>query len=335
MTIGGNFQGGTAGNYAGAIYDGENPIGNVTIGGSLSGGAGDYSGYIVAESGLGLVKIGGGFTGGSGTESGYIGSYYGNIAGISITGDITGGTGICERGRSSPIPRFLAWSKVSGSIIGGVGSNSGSLYAEAGSGPISIGKDLKGGGGADSGFLEPEYGANGPITIGGSIIGGGGSYSGAVYVDESGIGSIVVKGNLQGGVGPNSGTIYSYLDLKSASIGGSITGGAGNDSGMVISYGDISQLVVKGNVSSGPGAFSGAIQAAQHIVSLTIGGDVVGTAGSNVEIIGQQAVDNLVIGGNLTFSQVLADHTAAHSNTSPSENFANATIGAVEDRRRL
>jgi hypothetical protein len=218
---------------------------------------------------------------------------------------------------------------VGGSVIGASGTQSAYVYAEAGSGAITIGKNLQGGSGSDSGFLAPEYGPNGQITIRGSVLGGGGSYSGAIYVEESSLTSVIIKGNLQGGAGANSGEVYSDLDLKSLAIGGGIIGGAGSDSGSVISYQDIVHMTVGGGVASGTGALSGAIQSGKHIVSLSIGGDVIGTATSNVEIIAEQAIDSLAIGGKLSFSQVLAGYTASDSNTAIKEYSAQATIGTV------
>ena len=125
-----------------------------------------------------------------------------------------------------------------------------------------------------------------------------GSYSGAIYTDETAIDSLTVKGSLTGGQAANSsGYICTPISTSSRSASAATSPAAlgWNDSGAVLSYRDIQSMTVKGGVTSGAGAFSGSIQGENHIDSLTIGGDVVGTAGANVEIIAQQAIDSLVI----------------------------------------
>ncbi len=328
ITIGGDFVGGAA-DSNGYINASNGSIGAVSIKGSMTGGSGESSGKIEAQTGIASVKIGKNLTGGSARNAGYITTNSGDIGSVSIGGDLIGGSAGRRAGAIDVSSGKIGSVDIKGSVVGGAGEYSASIYAN-GFGKLTIGKDLKGGGGSNSGYVEPAYGRSGPITVGGSIIGGGGSYSGAVNASNSSLDSLTVKGDLQGGGGANSGYVYSKLDLKNLSIGGSITGGSVADSGAVYSAADIVKMSVKGGVSSGAGAFSGSIQSGKNLVSLTIGGDVVGTAGTNVEILGQQSIASLTVGGKLSFAQVLAGYTAATDNTTLTEFSADGTIGTVK-----
>jgi hypothetical protein len=210
-----------------------------------------------------------------------------------------------------------------------MGDYGASLFAKLSSGAISIGKDLKGGDGLQTGFIEPSNGVHAPITVGGSIIGGGGSYSGAIKVDYSSLGSLVVKGDLAGGAGPNSGFVYALLPIDSLTIDGHLTGGLGQDSGAIYSAYDLVHVSVKGGVASGAGPFSGSIQSGKTIGTLSIGGDVTGTAGSNVEIIAQQSIQSVSIHGKVSHTQILAGDKASDTNSTLAEYSPQATIGSI------
>ncbi len=188
VTIGKGVQG-SSGLYSGSVTaDGTlAATSSVTVGGALSGGAGDYSGDIFANSTLGQVQIVGGVQGSTGDGSGEVGSFYGNVAGVTVGNPV------------SPV--------VVGSVVGGTGSDSGGIFADSGVlGPVQITGNLQGGSVsgtqslAVSGFI---FGAHiTSVTITGSVIAG--TNTGTGRLTDSGaisatydIGAITV-GNLVG-----------------------------------------------------------------------------------------------------------------------------------------
>ena len=169
----------------------EADIGSLTIGGSLIGGADQFSGYIGCEGALGALKIGGDLRGGAGLGSGLI-EAVGKLASVTIAG----------------------------SILGGTGKSSGGLVNYADMGPVKIGRDLRGGAGEGSGFTT-SAGNLTSLSIGGSLVGGPAQSSGNVSVGGD-VGSLKIGRDLIGGYNRFAGCIECGGFLESLTIGGAI-----------------------------------------------------------------------------------------------------------------
>ncbi|HEX4086623.1 MAG TPA: hypothetical protein VHY22_17050, partial [Chthoniobacteraceae bacterium] len=216
-------------------------IHSVSIGGSVIGGQGDYSGYITDAQTIQSVVIGGDLIGGS----------YGGSSTLSYTGAIssTAGTGIGSV-------------KIGGNIFSGSNSgsgtltNSGSITSAAAIGSVAVGGGLFGNStqpvliSAVGQATKPASGADiaiGSVTVGGNAVYAnilaGFSAAGANTNADASIASVIVKGNLQAsnivagaqqanppywGVGDtlptsnNSGTLIA--DIGSVTVGGLIIG---------------------------------------------------------------------------------------------------------------
>ncbi|MGB8169432.1 MAG: DUF4394 domain-containing protein, partial [Chthoniobacteraceae bacterium] len=130
-------------------------IGSVNILGSLIGGALPLSGLIYVNGKLGPVKIGGDLIGGGGDNSG-------SIQGTKLTSVVIG-------------------SAHPGSIRGGAGFFSGSIFGATGIGSIKITGSLHG----DVGFVSGNINSSGnvgPITIGGDMEGNIADQSGRMFI---------------------------------------------------------------------------------------------------------------------------------------------------------
>ena len=173
-----------------------------------------------------------------------------------------------------------------GSIIGGDGANSGSIFGSftndstIGSGAdinfVRVLGDIVGGKGDNSGkILAPNINA---VVVGtksdpGNLIGGEGIESGLILAGQN-LGRVVVRGDLVGGEGRNSGEIFSSGSIGSVRVSGSVLGGDGVDSGSVVAREDIASVVVVENIHGGAGATSGTIQADGSVNYLQIGKDL-------------------------------------------------------------
>ena len=103
-------------------------LGSVSIGGSLIGGGGNFSGRIISEGAMGVVRVRGDVLGGGGSESAEIRS--------GDFGDTTRGT--------------LAGVTIGGSLLGGAGNLSGRIESNGAMGAVKIAGKVQGGGGSES-----------------------------------------------------------------------------------------------------------------------------------------------------------------------------------------
>ena len=273
-------------------------LSSVTIGGSLIGGAADFSGRVFTQGDMGMVKIGHDVQGGAGLQSGYLGSGLGKLAGVSIGGSLIGDG--MDSGKITSIGG-TGLVKIGGNSIGGKGSGSGSVFSSSKLIGVSIAGTLRGGGGQGSGEIRGDAGV-GPVKIGGDVVGGTGDFSGRMvgatiesvtvggsFIGNSGencggvlssgdLGPVKVGHDVQG-AGPDSGTIISNGKMKSVTIGGSLLGGAGDFSGKIGSDGDMGAVKIAHDVQGGLGSNSGFIGSSGKLASVTIGGSLLG--GSN------------------------------------------------------
>lgn len=295
-------------------------LGPTTIGGSLRGGAADFSGQIQASGAWRSVTIGGSIIGGDGMNSGQIQGDL-SIGSVRVAGAIVGGDGSFS-GFVKSTGGSVGAVTIGQSIIGGKGNSSGQIFSGSTLGPVTIRGSLVGGDGKTSGAVE----ANGKLvsaTIGGSVIGGVGQFSGEVFA-ASEMGPVRITGSVMGGDGSESGIVNGSAGAKSVTIGGSIVGGAGPKSG-AINVGPLGAASVTGDVRGGDGPDSGRISAvgtlgpvkigrsllgghgdrSGRIVStgaaktVTIGGAMLGDFGPNSGEISVEALDALTIGGDL------------------------------------
>ena len=168
---------------------------------------------------------------------------------------------------------------IGGSLIGGVGGNSGSIVSQGDIGAVTIGRDVQGGSGSSSGIIQ-SYKLIASVAIGGSVIGGSGSFSGVID-SLKGVGPVTISHNVQGGTGPYSGVITSYGNLGTVKIFGSLLGGSGNNSGDIFSNGDMGAVTIYRNVQGGSGYNSGFINSIGDLVSVKILGSLIGGSHNN------------------------------------------------------
>ncbi len=147
--------------------------GGFQIGGSVIGGAADYSGDLFASSDVGASQVGGNIVGGSATgESGWL---------------ACGGT--------------LTSLQVGGSLEASPGTYNGSINATLGIGNIKIGGDILGTSedGTAAGTIDAGKGGINNIEIDGSIIAVSNNFgTGPAILAERKIGSMLVKGSIDG-----------------------------------------------------------------------------------------------------------------------------------------
>ncbi|HEV7404352.1 MAG TPA: hypothetical protein VGO11_15535 [Chthoniobacteraceae bacterium] len=263
MTIGGSIMGGTqldngeiragsitslhvVGNViaglnhtAGSIRVLNTTMGALTIDGSVSGAieiatdttslkiGGDLTSAVQGKS-FGPITIGHEFAGSIvgtsfgkttvGVLTGSLRTTAGGIGFVTIKGDDLGGidsnTGI-------------AGVKISGSLIGGVSSGLGAIFAAGLIGSVEIGGDVRGGTAQVTGIIHATGpGSNIPsVNIHGSLVRGTVLDTGDLYADE-GFGRITIGGDILGGNRPNTsidaGYIHTQGSIGSLTVGGTV-----------------------------------------------------------------------------------------------------------------
>jgi hypothetical protein len=254
-------------------------IGNVTIGGSLTGGLGKESGRIRADTSLGNVTIGGSIVGGNDADlsdavvqaqnSGTI-DCGGAVGTVKVGGGLVGGNAFFA-GRIDAATT-IAGVNIGGSIVGGLGGFTGCVTSGSTIGPVKVGFDVQGGIGAGGGEIT-SHGLLTSVTIGGSLLGGqgGGAIIGAAA------GAIVIRGSVVGGVSADAGYIKSSGGLGSMQLGGSLIGGDFNNTGTITAQG-AGAITIHGDILGG-NAFgttvsdTGSIHV-KRLASLTVGGSI-------------------------------------------------------------
>jgi hypothetical protein len=233
---------GADGTYSGSVGAGHN-VRSVTVGGSVYGGNGNYSGDIFAAltmSGkISKVSVGGSVVGGAGYDSAMIGgglissgpTLACSLGIVTIGNDVVGGSGI-QSGDVWALAGTLDQLRVKGSLIGGLGTSSGSIQADGHVGSIHISGSVCGGPGDLSAWISL-FSSIGSLEIDGSLIGGSGGSSGAVWA-KGGIKMLTIHGDVRGGSGGSSGDVNSNgVGIATTKIGGAIVPGTGASSGIV------------------------------------------------------------------------------------------------------
>jgi len=238
VTVGGSVIGGKT-NFSGLIAA-INGLGPVKIAGDLVGAAGIASGYLEGPN-INSLTIGGSMLGGAGLFSGTalagslvfngVPSLTGSFGNVTIGGDQRGGDGLF----SGSLASGLGMGKVSigRDQVGGAGSASGIVFAQnagADIASVTIGGDARGGTATFSGGILAG-GALGPVTIQGDVIGtaeqaylirGGGALVGSKSVALM---SLKVGGDFDhalilAGYGNNNAPVNGHAQIGAITIGG-------------------------------------------------------------------------------------------------------------------
>jgi len=295
-------------------------IGNITIVGSVIGGAGRDSSEIFANGNIGKILIGGNITGSTGAFSAEIEANA--IASITVNGSLTGGDGA---GSGSFLPGTMGNVTIAGSVIGGNGSDSAAIFSSGDLGKVVVGQDLIGG---SSNATSPSF--TGYIEASGKIAG--------VF-----IGGSVVAGSTTAGGLLESGSIRAGITIASVQINGNLVGtttqnaiiDAGSAIGAILIGGRVDHAQILAGYTTDPdtGALSAANGAAQ-IGKLTVDGDwiagtvMAGTAvgadtlpGTSDDIpiagagSGKGAISSITIFGQVFGTAAAGDHFGFISST--------------------
>ena len=254
-------------------------IGTLKIDGALKGGADANSGQVSVTGRISNVLIKD-IIGGDGSGSGLIlGDLNtgGSVGTVKVTGSITGGDG----DNSGEIRAARIGNVTVGSLIGGAGGESGTVSSTGPLGTVTVKTDIVGGAGSVSGnfFAGTDMGA---VKIGGNVIGGTGEQSGVILAGGR-IASVSILGTLTGGTEDNTGLVRANgagigaVSIGKNAAGDSIVGGAGESSGVVIANGKIASVALLGTLRGGAGENSGLIRAnGEGIAAVSIGRNVAG-----------------------------------------------------------
>lgn len=303
-------------------------IGSAIIADSIKGGKGINSGSISAGKILKKLTVGNEVIGGEGGLSGSVQG--GSIKFVSIGDSIKGGSG--DNSGSVISSGTLTKLLVTNDVVGGTGKFSGNVRV-GGIVDVEIGGSLKGGVGPDSGVV---FATNDIKSVGivGNIEGAGGTASGGVLANGV-LKSVVVDGDIIGGVGAGSAFIGSQVKIGSVEVNGTITGGEGDISGRIYSARDIDKLFVE-KLVGGVGNYSGSILAASElgvggtiksaVISLGLEGGVGQSSGTLLSLdnlgrvtIGTKTAAASVTGGEGKFSgSIIAQNSIGKSSGKPS-----------------
>lgn len=352
LNIGGSLDGNTSSGSGQIFFSGS--LGTAVISGGIEGGSADFSGTIAGYgtspgtfetfSKIGSVTVKGSvpddpnpnpspipslpgtsILGGSGGLSGGIVAV--DVGTVTVAGDIHGGTGIASGGIQGA--GKLGTVVVDGSLIGGnfnpanisnaPASNAG-LIAGGSIRSVTIGKDIDGGSGLNSGEVV-SMGTIQKVTVMGDLSGGSAGTASdngfAGLISAQALGKVVIDGSLIGGnlvsgdsnqTGSDDGAILSNTSIGSIYIGKNLSGGSGPSSGIIMTEGGaIGTLTIggadatDGSVVGGSGASSGTISVQGAVGRLTLTQDLTGGSGAgsgDLEIDG--AVSSLTIAGSVT-----------------------------------
>ena len=277
IKIGGDVRG-TATNFSGRLE--ALSFTSISIGGDLVAGAGDESGKIVTSGKLGKLTIRdsvfGALDNTADTLRGQI--FAGGGAGpISIGGDVTGA--VSEEKAIEVIGNATSIT-IKGSLFGGAGLNSGSIFVTGNAGPIKIGRDVLGGSGELSGSLKIT-GNTGAISIGGALLGGAMLNAGSIFVTGN-AGPIKIGLDVEGSTGDFSGSIKVNGTVGGLTIGGSLKGGSGSYQTVFrleqvsLFGGSTGPVRISGDVIANTGAGGGVISLGTGAPSFFLGGSIIG-----------------------------------------------------------
>lgn len=258
---------------------------------------------IDARGDIGAIFIGGDFIGGATAKTGFI-LAKGSIGNITIDGSVLGGSGDASASITSErtMGKVSIGSDVASDAVA-LAAFSARIFSAEGTGSVTVGGSLKGGGGMQSGNISTAGGL-GNVTVLGDIIGGAGDKSGAIgaggQIGRITIGSETAGGNITGGAGEQSGGILSGGSMKAVKIFGNIVGGGQLYSGSITSDGKIASVFVDGSITGGAGEQSGTIGSSLALGAVNVMGDLVGGGGKNSgNVLSSATIDSVNIQGSV------------------------------------
>ncbi len=259
----------------GRINGGTNDFGAIVIKGDLgdidagSNTAGTPAIKSLSVRSLGLYGLA--TQGGAGNLTSTIN---GALGALKVAGDVRDAN-LSVTGTSGTLGSVI----IGGSLIGDLGSSSGSIFSNGDIGAVKIGRDVQGGTGAFSGKVQAFTGKIASVTLGGSLIGGSGASSGQIVANTD-IGPVKIGRDMVGGSGTTSGTIIaSNGKLQGVTLGGSLIGGSDTAAGQISSRTDMGLVKIGRDVQGGAGFDSGTIKSNGDLAGVTLGGSLIGGGG--------------------------------------------------------
>ncbi|MGB8167412.1 MAG: hypothetical protein WCF18_07965 [Chthoniobacteraceae bacterium] len=351
--IKGNIFGGSG--VQTAVIESGRTIGTLVVEKSIVGGGGDGSGGIVAQGAITSLTVKMDLTGGAGRQSGTVLSgvdalIRGDLGTVLVSGKVTGGIGVGSGAIVSggaiktvtvgTLPLVVGTPLVD-VLIGGQGNGSGAISALGAITTLKVNGHVLGGLGTESGSVTASDRVNGfdqfagnlgTATIAGHIFGGEGSRSGSVLID--GKLTTLAVGGIRGGAGAGSGNVRvgdgSVVpgDAGTIKITGDFVRSAvpGVDSASIVTSGKLGTLTVTGMTDGAK------VRIGLNSTAITMTGNVSNTL---VTALGQAvqgatvdlAFAKLTFGGNVTASSFLAGYDLSGAAANP-----DAQIGAVTVR---
>jgi hypothetical protein len=254
------------------------------LGGTFAGAIGalaiktDLVNADIAANSMGAVKIGGSIFGDSDGRL----FATGKIASILIGGSVVGGNGTDSGSISAGEAGSVT---IRGSLVGGDGIAAGRIILQK-AGAILIGGDLRGGTSIDAGRIEVA-GSVASLTIRGSILSDGVIAGSAATVGIEDVGAVVIGGSIEQ---RNSGSASLNVDdAKSISIGGDVRGGR-------VSAEAVGKFNLRGSMIGAFVADSGSF-GAESVKSIFIGGTLEGGQGVNSGRLEVGAAGAVRVGG--------------------------------------
>ena len=307
VTIGGSLIGGSD-LSTGRVFSSLG-IGAVTIDGSILGGShlvqsqySSSSGIVYTDGMIASVTVGGSLRGGAGSYSGAVHSKL-DMGAVKVAGSVYGGSFLAGRIESEG---KLASVTIGGSLIGDIQSSA-IIRSSQDMGPVNISKDVIGRRSGSARISSQSKITS--VTIGGSLIGGE-RQSGVISVLGE-LTTLSIGGDIRGGSASGSDDFDDSGLVRATRIGtltlnGSLIAGTDNTSGQFTDSGairvrdDIANLTIKGNV----------IGNSTNLALITARGQLTPSGATDL------AIGKLTINGRVEYGLIVAGSSAAPAITS-------------------
>ena len=308
-------------------------IGTLKIDGALKGGAADNSGLVFVTGRISNVLVKD-IIGGSGDSSGRIlgdANNGGSIGTVKVTGSITGGLG----SNSGRIEATRIGNVTVRDLIGGAGSQSGVVNSNGSIGTVTLTGGILGGAGVNSANIVAGTDM-GAVKIGGDVVGGSAAQAGLIFAGGK-IASVAISGTLIGGSASEAGLVNAngagigFVKIGKNAAGDSIIGGTGAGAGQVSTSGKIGSVTLQGALRGGGGVDAGQISAPSGIGSLALGRDMLGDS----LVGGAGARSGQVLTSGKLGSMTLLGAIQGGAGADAGEVIASAGVGSISIGRNL
>lgn len=265
LTVGGSLLGGVAAN-GGEIFTTGNIL-SLKIGKSVLGGLNLNSGLIQSGGMIKTAKIGGSIIGGVGNSSGQL-LMTSDSSSISVRGDIIGNAGLFAASIDSTNGR-IGKVAVTGSIVSGQNTDSGSIRAAGDIGVLSVKGNLIGD--ADNSVVISAAAVKAPTV------------TKNIAFKTVSIGGRVAFANILAGYDTDLDAVNAHAQIGTVSVRGDwtasnlIAGAVGNNSGEIDDFGTNSDAAI-------PNSIAGSV--ISKIASVQIRGAISGTGGDSTDNYG-------------------------------------------------